>query len=273
MIVVGEWMSVKILKNDRGVFSDISESTTLSNDIGWWNCMVAEDFDGDGDLDLVAGNLGLNYKYKASKEEPFEIFASDFDQTGSLDIVLGYHNAGQLYPVRGRQCSSEHMPFIKKKFPSYEAFGNASIYEIYGEDNLAQSIHYKATNFSNSYFENLGEGKYKIKPLPIEAQLSSVNSIEIMDINSDGYDDLILMGNLLNSEVETPRNDASYGLCLLGDGTGEFRPMNISKSGLMVEGEVRSSAQIETNHGDLLIVARNNEKLKLFQINPHYSFK
>ncbi|MDN5205721.1 FG-GAP-like repeat-containing protein, partial [Fulvivirgaceae bacterium BMA10] len=125
LIVVGEWMSVTVLKNTPKGFEDRTESFGLAGETGWWYSVAAADFDKDGDIDLVGGNLGLNYKYKASGSHPFEVYASDFDENGIQDIVLGYYNEGSLYPLRGRECSSTQMPFIKKKFPTYNAFGKA----------------------------------------------------------------------------------------------------------------------------------------------------
>ncbi|MDN5199711.1 FG-GAP-like repeat-containing protein, partial [Fulvivirgaceae bacterium BMA10] len=125
LIVVGEWMSVTVLKNTPKGFEDRTESFGLAGETGWWYSVAAADFDKDGDVDLVGGNLGLNYKYKASGSHPFEVYASDFDENGVQDIVLGYYNEGSLYPLRGRECSSTQMPFIKKKFPTYNAFGKA----------------------------------------------------------------------------------------------------------------------------------------------------
>ncbi len=260
LIVIGEWMPPTILKNNNGVFEDITESTGLSEQIGWWNTIVSDDFDSDGDIDFVVGNLGLNYKYKASDIEPFEIYASDFDDTGTNDIVLGYYNGGSLYPVRGRQCSSEQMPFIKEKYQNYADFGNATVLDVYGKEKLKNSIHYKATNFASSYIENLGNGTFNIRSLPQFAQMTSVNSVEVIDVNKDGVKDLVLIGNMYNSEVETPRNDAGYGLCMLGDGKGNFKALLPYESGLLVKGEVRNSGLITIGKSEQAILfAKNND--------------
>ncbi|MDN5210728.1 VCBS repeat-containing protein [Fulvivirgaceae bacterium BMA12] len=267
LIIVGEWMPVKVLKNINGIYKDITEESGLSGEVGWWNCVSAADFDHDGDLDLVAGNLGLNYKYKASQTNPFEVYASDFDKSGTHDIVLAYHNVGAVYPVRGRQCSSEQMPFIKEKFASYDAFGNATISEVYGKENLELSVQYKATNFATSYIENLGNGRFRIRPLANLAQISSTNTIEVIDVNADSFEDLILLGNLYGSEVETPRNDASYGLCLLGDGAGNFDPLMPDESGLLIAGEVRGMKLVRIKDHMVVVAAKNKDNLQLVEIN------
>ena len=159
LVVVGEWMPIKIFINKKGYFSDHSSAYAVDDEIGWWNSVSAADYDNDGDMDLVCGNLGLNYKYKASKDETFDIYSKDFDESGDLDIVLGYYNEGNLYPLRGRQCSSNEMPFIKEKFKSYHEFGNATLVQVYGKENLNNSINYKATNFSSMYFRNTGRNE------------------------------------------------------------------------------------------------------------------
>jgi len=243
LIVVGEWMSPKILKNTEEGFQDITSSAGLENEIGWWNAIAAADFDGDGDMDLVAGNLGLNYKYKASAEKPFEVYAADFDDSGSIDIVLGYYDEDELFPLRGRQCSSDQMPFIKEKFPTYDSFGKATMTDVFGEEKLRKAINYKATNFATCYFENTG-GKFNKSELPIAAQISSVNDISVADFTNDGNLDLLLAGNNYGSEVETPRNDASYGLLLTGDGQGNFKAMASEESRLLIQGDVRHIKKI-----------------------------
>ncbi|KAA3623198.1 MAG: hypothetical protein DWQ02_24845, partial [Bacteroidetes bacterium] len=136
LILAGEWMPISFFENNDGKLIDQTAAYGLENSTGWWNKIIAEDFDGDGDIDFVAGNLGLNYKYKASQEEPLHVYCSDFDNTGTFDIVLGYHEQGTIFPVRGRQCSSEQMPYIQEKFPTYKDFAEASIDEIYGKRDL-----------------------------------------------------------------------------------------------------------------------------------------
>ena len=186
LIIVGEWMSVKVLQNSGGTFKDISQSLGLDKHVGWWFAIEAGDFDKDGDQDLVIGNLGLNCKYQASIEEPFEVYAKDFDQSGSLDIVLSYHQEGELYPLRGRSCSSQQMPFLKKKFPSYHSFASANMNTVYGKENLNKALHYQATSFASTYFENQGNGSFKAKLLPPLAQISSIRNLIPADFDQDG---------------------------------------------------------------------------------------
>lgn len=270
LILVGEWMTVKIFKNNGSNFEDITEQSGLGSEVGWWNSISTGDFDKDGDFDLVVGNLGLNYKYKATTEKPFEVFAKDFDNNGSYDIVLGYYNEGdKLFPLRGRDCSSNQMPFIKQKFPTYDAFGKATLNEVYGTENLGSALNYKATNFATCYFENKGDGNFSIKPLPNLAQISSVNGIISEDIDLDGNLDLLTAGNMYGSEVETTRNDAGLGLFLKGDGAGNFEPVSSLLSGLKITGDVKNIELIHLggNKTRGILSAKNNDFMQIIEIS------
>ena len=264
LIVVGEWMGITIYYNENGL---LINHQTLSDSEGWWYSVSSADFDRDGDQDLVAGNLGLNYKYKATKEAHFEVYASDFDSNNELDIVLGFHEGNQLYPLRGRECSSDQMPFVKKKFPTYEEFAKATIEDILGTQKMGTALNRKANTFATTYFENLGEGRFAAKELPVLTQLSSVNAIEIEDFDEDGHLDMVLTGNLYTSEVETPRNDASYGVYLKGDGTGNFTAQYPYESGLYADGDVKRTARIMIKGQPHLLLAVNDGPLKIISVN------
>lgn len=265
LVIMGEWMAPTLLENQRGLMVRM-EATGLEEETGWWFSVEAGDFDEDGDLDFVAGNLGTNYKYKASYEEPFQVFLNDFDESGSQDIVLGYFDEGTLFPVRGRQCSSEQMPFIKKKFPTYDLFGKADLKEIYGEESLDRSLNYKARNFRSSFVENLGNGKFKATPLPVEAQMSALNDLLVQDVNGDGHLDVFAAGNLFASEVETPRNDAGVGVLLLGNGKGGFEAVPAHESGIYLPQDIKQLALVRMDGGETRILAApNNDALRLIK--------
>ena len=265
LIIAQEWGNIQAFSCKNNDFFNISEQYGLNNNVGWWFSLAAADIDYDGDMDLVAGNLGLNYKYKASQKAPFHLYLNDFDKNNTNDIVLGYHEGEQMYPLRGRECSSGQMPFIKKKFQTYEDFGKANLQEVYGEG-LDNARHLAATNFANSILINEDNTRFSFTPLPNTAQISSINKILINKNNGGKNTDLILFGNLYGSEVETPRNDASYGHYLRSIGDGDFTNVPPQKSGLYVQGDVRGAAYINLGINRGLLVARNNEPLLLYQI-------
>jgi len=266
LIVVGEWMSIRMFKNNQGTFTEVTNQIYQPEHRGWWFDLKKGDFDQDGDMDLIVGNLGLNYKYQASLDKPFKVYLNDFDKNATYDIVLSYQSDDTEYPVRGRQCSSEQMPAIKEKFKNYNSFASASLEEIYSDKMLAESLKYEITDFSSVYLEN-NEGTFTAKPLPVEAQYSNINTILIEDVDRDGYLDVILGGNLYNAEVETPRNDASYGLWLKGDGKGNFVAQRARESGLVILGDVRNIEKIEVGKENHLLVAKNNAALQQIRIN------
>ncbi len=259
LVIVGEWMPVTLFtQDDDGRFSRkrIKDFDTSN---GWYYAVTAEDMDGDGDEDLVVGNLGLNYKYKATPFEPFEIFSDDFDDNGSLDIVLSYYEHGEIYPVRGKDCSSQQIPSLTAKFPTYEDFGSANLQDIYGPS-LEGALNLKAHSFASTYIENLGGGAYRNDPLPNLAQISSINNILIRDFDLDGNSDLLLSGNLFQSEIETPRNDAGYGLFLKGDGRGNFDPVGLNQSGFHAPFDAKDMAEIRLKDNRTIIIIANNKQ-------------
>ncbi len=240
LIVVGEWMPITIFTNDGGRFSK-TPINGLENSSGWWFSIEKGDFDQDGDMDFIVGNLGLNYKYKTSKEKPFDIYYDDFDKNGFGDIVLGYYNSEKHYPLRGFSCSSQQIPGLKTKFEKYDVFASLEIDQVYGKRNLEKSLHYEANTFASSYLENLGDGSFKLSDLPHLAQLSNINDILVDDFNVDGNLDALLVGNLFVSEVETPRNDGGTGLLLLGEGKGGFQAVSPWESGFYARGDAKKN--------------------------------
>jgi len=270
LIVTGEWMGIEIFKYQNDRFTNVTKTFGLDNMVGWWRSMIISDVDLDGDLDIIAGNLGLNYKYKASENSPFSIYANDFDNNGTSDIVLSYEKQGKKLPLRGRQCSSEQVPILAKRFETFEAFADASLEDIYGKDMLNNSTLYQANTFEHVWLENQ-QGKLVSHPLPRMAQISSIEAILPFDYNGDDLTDLLLAGNLYEAEVETTRNDASVGLVLEGLGKEGFRVIPPTESGLMVIGEVRSIHQIRTkqNHR-LLLFTKNNSRPELWELMSTY---
>lgn len=266
LAVTGEWMKVRIFKNEQGkVFTEVTDNLGLSETRGWWFSLKADDIDNDGDMDLVAGNLGENYKYKASKNATFDVFLNDFDGNRTNDIVLSYYNDGEQYPVRGRECSSQQMPQIKKKFKNYESFSKATLVDVYDEKKLKSGIHYQVSSFKSAVFLN-DNGTFTRNDLPLRAQMAPTNQIVISDFDSDGIKDMVLAGNLYASEVETPRADAGHGTFLKGGKTQSFKPLYPTETGLFIDGDVKDIAQINIKGKPYLIVSKNNDFLKFVAI-------
>ena len=271
LVVVGEWMPVSIYQQEDGKFTNQTEAYGLAESTGWWNTIIAEDLDADGHTDLIAGNLGLNYKYHASPEEPFHIYGKDFDLSGTPDIVLGYYQDGICFPVRGMQCSIQQIPGIAEKFATYNDFALASLPQIYGVTKLERAIHYEANEFASCVFYNSDTGKFKKQPLPLEAQIAPLQGLVCRDFNSDGKLDLLLAGNFFVSEAETGRADAGNGLLLNGTNERSFQAMSIEKSGFYAPGDVRDLQIVDrtANKRPIVLVGNNNGPLQIFHLNEN----
>ncbi len=267
LIIVGEWMPISVFKNTNNGFENATEDLRLNKTNGWYTSLQKSDIDQDGDDDFIVGNIGLNNKFHPSEEKPLYVYANDFDQNGTLDIVLSKIYQGKKVPVRGKECSTTQMPFVSEKFPTYEGFANASLEAIYEEENLENAIQYEAYTFASTYLENLGNGQFELTALPTEAQLAPVNGIITKDFDKDGQVDIVLGGNLMQTEVETPMYDSGKGLLLKRNTDGTFST-NLGKgySGLYLNKDVKDLQLIHLGQEKrpAILVANNNSNLSLF---------
>ena len=272
LIIAGEWMPVQFFKNNHGNLVEATSSTGLTQVNGMWRSLIATDMDNDGDIDLVAGNLGLNCEYQVSRSEPMHLYATDLDGNGSIDPVFFYYIKGldgrkHSFPAISRNRFSDQVPAIKKKILRYKDYSHATYNEIFkgkSKENILQ-LHCDETR--TCYFENTGNGKFIKHPLPVEAQFAPVNAIICDDIDNDGFKDLLLAGNEYQAEVITGRYDASYGCFLRGSSNKKFTSVSPMQSGFIVKGDVKDMALIRlANNEKIVLAAVNNDTLRVFKI-------
>lgn len=268
LIVVGEWTPISFFINQNGKLVNKTEEYLPNSPQGWWNCIEAADFDGNGLQDFAVGNLGLNYKYKASFEKPFKVYGNDMDENGTFDIILSSYYGEKLFPVRGKTCSSEQIPDVKNNFPTYHDFSMAEVADIYGED-LNASLELEVTEFQSVIIYQYELGKFSLKPLPFIAQKAPINSIVVDDVDSDGKKDIIIAGNLFQSEIETGRAISGTGQILLNTGNKTWKALSVQETGLCVDKDVKSMKLL--NIGDArrswIVVGNNNDSLQIVEIS------
>ncbi len=264
LVVAGEWMPITFYKNTGEALVPVNESTGIDQHIGWWNSLASGDFDNDGDIDYVAGNLGLNSNYKATPEEPMTLYAKDLNGNGLMDpMVFCYMKAEdgtrKPFPMHTRDDMISQLISIRKQYPTYESYGRASVDELWNEQERKNAMKLTATDLTSSYIENKGNGRFEIKSLPIEAQVAPVYGMTAEDVNGDGNLDLLLVGNDYSIEPVSGRHDAFVGLYLKGDGKGNFKSIPVAKSGFFVPGDAKGLAKVHSATGEDLLVATQNQ--------------
>ena len=265
LVVVGEWMPVKIFKFLQNKLVDITDSLGLSKTNGLYNNMHSEDLDGDGYTDLVLGNYGLNSMFRASIEQPLSLYVNDFDNNGRTEQILAMHYDEQLYPIVQLKDLWMQIPSLKKKYLKFENYKNVTMDKLFDPSTIRDSEVKKVYNLSSvSLYNKKGKG-FEIKELPFMAQLSPIFSIISDDINNDGVMDLILGGNLSRVKPEFGPNSSSYSTLLLGTKDKRFKYVNSKLSGLFISGEIRDLDKIKINKKDSYIFAVNNSKLKILE--------
>ena len=267
LLVVGEWMTVTLLLNNGGIFENRSKEYGLSDTRGIWWSVTATDLDNDGDDDYVLGNLGRNNKFKASKEHPFKVYVNDFDENGTNDIVLSKFYKDDYVPVRGRECTSQQMPYVAEKFEDFHSFASSTLMDILPQDKVESAVVYEISSFESIILIN-DKGQLKRKVLPNQLQVSPIKSIYIGDVNEDGFKDIFTVGNHYGVEVETVRYDAGVGGVLLGDGKNGFEYVSPLESGFYVPLDSREIKLLNSARGqNLYLVLNNNDTPLLFKKN------
>jgi hypothetical protein len=266
LIIVGEWMPVTILRNEEGKFKKVDNTNNgLDFSSGWWWSIEAIDMDNDGDPDYVLGNMGHNYKFRVSQQEPLEIYINDFNDNGKKDFVIGYHQNGKIFPTVDRNRTLKHNRYLKSRIPSNDLYALLTVEDIYGKEKIHSAVNKKIYTHSSGILENKGNGIFEFKMFEQQAQISITNSIVIEDFNQDGLSDLILAGNMHAIEAETIRMDAGIGILMINDKVGSFKSVPYHKSGLYLDGDVRDLNVLKTVGDPLIICSKNNGFVQLIR--------
>lgn len=261
LVVAGEWMPITIFKNERGRFT---KSKTLKT--GWWYSLASGDFDNDGDVDFLAGNLGLNSFLQVRENEPVSIYAKDFDANGAIDPFISKYTNGKEYPVHYRETMTGQIAGLRKLLRTYEEYGRMEMGQILDFMGRDEMIVYRADCFESSYVENLGNGEFALHPLPSEIQVSPINSISVTDLNNDGNLDFLAVGNSFSEETLTGFYDAGIGACALGNGDGTFTLIPPARSGFCVRTDAKVIGEVRVGTARTWIVTSNSAPLVSFTL-------
>ncbi len=262
LFVVGEWIPITLFQNNNGHF-EIKTVPQFEHSNGWWQCIESIDIDHDGDQDYVVGNLGKNNKFNPSPAHPLHIFSGEFDNNTSYDLVLSKSYEGRLVPLRGKECSTAQNKFISQKIKTYGEFARSSLQDIYGDIPLQNAYHKQVYQLASMLIENKGNGKFELVELPNEAQKGPTLSFAFTDINGDGKDDVIGVGAIHETEVETVRYDANVGYILLTAANGGLTPYK--DYNFFNNRNAKAIKKIAVGHLEYLLIGNNDGPLTVFK--------
>ena len=260
LVLALEWGSVRVFKNANGRLLDVTETSGIASNVGWYQSISAGDFDGDGDLDLAVGNWGLNTKYHASADQPSLLYYGDFENEGRMRLVEAEFEDEKLYPVRGKSCSTNAMPFLGNKFERFHDFAVASLEDIYTETRLESAHRFAATTLESGVLRNDGTGSFEFIAFPAIAQVAPICGITVGDFNDDGKLDLFLAENFFGPQPETGRADGGISQILIGYGDCTFTPSMANESGIIVIGDATRAMQADlTGDGVPEVIVPTND--------------
>lgn len=271
LIICGEWAPIRFFRNDSKNFVEVFG---IDKSSGMWRSLQQADIDRDGDLDYIAGNIGHNNRYHLTEGRSMALFTKDIDKNGFAELIPAYYikssnGEEHLFPALDRNQLAEQLPSVKKKYLRHADYAEVTMEQLkndYGSEGWSELT---CETAASVWIENLGNCKFKAHPLPATAQVAPINSIIAEDVDEDGNVDLVLAGNEYQASVTVGRYDASYGLLLTGNGKGTFRPVNITTSGLLIDGDVKDMISIKNDNEYLLVAAPNDSKLKIFSIKKY----
>jgi hypothetical protein len=267
LLLATEWGPIVYFHNTGHGLENWTKKAGLADRTGWWSSLAVADLKGDGHLDIIAGNVGLNTKYHATPSEPTVLYSGDLDGSGREQLVEAQYEGGKLYPVRGRSKLAYAFPWIPKKFPTFESYAHATVPEIFSAEKLAKAQRYAANELASGVYFQKPDGTFEWKPLPSVAQISPINGIVARDLDGDGVVDLYCVGNNFGPEPSTGRFDGGVGTLLKGDGKGGFTPVPAWKSGLLAAGDARSAIAVAlpgAKNIPSILVTQSNGPLLLF---------
>ncbi len=273
LVICGEWMPIRFFKNRNGKLEEVTTNTGLKNMNGLWRSLQVADIDKDGDIDFIAGNMGLNNKYHTTPQQPNWLYAKDIDRNGSVDLIPAYYikndaDVFDLFPGIDRTQFAEQVLAIKKKYLLNEDFAKINMNELLNAIGQKDMLKLKCETLASVWIENMGNGQFKQHELPLAVQFAPLNAILTTDVDNDGNIDLLLAGNEYQAEIGTGRYDASYGHFLKNDGRGGFTNIAYLQSGFILEGDVKALKHVITKNKDRLVLATvNDNQLKCLKIN------
>lgn len=265
LVLSGEWMNIRIFENKNGIFRETTQTAGMGETPGWWYSITAADLDKDGDMDLIAGNLGLNTLLKPSKTHPVRLLINDFDNNGTPDPLICKESDGKIVPVYSLDELVRQFPGLRDKFSTYADFGNLSVREIFGQSQVDHAQELVSVESKSVLFINDGNGRFRKKNLPVYVQFSPVRSVVVDDFNHDGFPDLCVVGNDYTMRPSLGRFDAAYGWILTGIGDLNWKTWMPDESGFILPGDARKIVPLKIRGDAYLLCSVNNDSLKIFK--------